>query len=92
MEAFTLGRLVDRWMADENITRFIRDQGTSLMVVLKQKGWDLVELFDKNHVIISWKRLYQELQWVPAQCETPKRASWSETPSQKVVLHMNTDG
>jgi hypothetical protein len=28
------------------------------MAVLKQKGWDLVELFDQDHVIISWERLY----------------------------------
>jgi hypothetical protein len=40
-------------MASENITGFVHDQDASSMAVLKQKGWDLVELFDQDHVIIS---------------------------------------
>jgi hypothetical protein len=38
MEAFILGRLVDRWMANENITGFVHDLDAFSIAVLKQKG------------------------------------------------------
>jgi hypothetical protein len=37
MDAFILGRLVDKWIANENITVFVHDQDASSMEVLKRK-------------------------------------------------------
>jgi hypothetical protein len=66
MEAVLLGKLVDGWKANENILVFVHDRDASSMSVLKQKGWDLAESFDKNRIIINWKHSYQRLQWIPA--------------------------
>jgi hypothetical protein len=61
MEAFLLGKLVDRWRRNESISVFVRDQA------VKHKGWNQAELFDKNHIAISWKHLHNELRWIAAQ-------------------------
>jgi hypothetical protein len=59
METFILGRLVHRWIAKLEHYRVCPQSGRIFYGGLDRKG---MTLFDKNHVIISWRRLYQELQ------------------------------
>jgi hypothetical protein len=64
MESCILQQLVDRWHRREEITAFVHDQDATASAILVEKGWKLNEYFDKNHVVKSWERMYQQNQRV----------------------------
>jgi hypothetical protein len=60
MECEILRLLVERWRDDTKVKYFVHDQDSSATVVLQREGWNLIEQFDLNHVIQSWKRIFKK--------------------------------
>jgi hypothetical protein len=72
MEFCILWRLVDRWHGRDEITTFVHDQDATASAILVERGWNLDESFDKNHVVKSWERIFQQNQWVDVSVDKGK--------------------
>jgi hypothetical protein len=72
MESCILRRFVDRWHGRDEITRFVHDQDTTASAILVERDWKRDEYFDKNHVVKSWERIFQQNQWVSVSVDKGK--------------------
>jgi hypothetical protein len=67
METAILTKIGDRWTElDRGKVRFFcHDKDNHAMVVLRDLlHWDLIEKFDSNHVVKTWKTLFQNDKWI----------------------------
>jgi hypothetical protein len=72
MEPCSLQRLVDRWHGRDEITAFVYDQDATASAILVERGWKVDEFLDKNHVVKSWERIFQQNQWVSVSVDKGK--------------------
>jgi hypothetical protein len=75
MESEILKRMGARWNGD-NVTQFCHDKDNHAMKVISDElEWTLPqEVFDINHVVKTWKILYDKLAWLtPPQTDPSKQ-------------------
>jgi hypothetical protein len=72
MEPCIFRRLVDRWHERDEITAFMHDQDATTSAILVERSWKLDEYFDKNYVVKSWERIFQQNQWVSMSVDKGK--------------------
>lgn len=54
MEVYGAKKLIERWKNNENVKYLVHDQDAAVSKVIRDSGWNIVELFDTNHCMKSW--------------------------------------
>ena len=62
MECAGLRELVPRWQSDSRVTHFVHDKDAKTRAVIREFGWQIVELIDQNHLMKSFRRRFQKIK------------------------------
>jgi hypothetical protein len=83
MESEILRRMSARWTLFSNVEFSRHDKGNHAMKSMREDlHWDLIELFDKNHVMKTWKARFLKFAWVAHRETGP-----SQRPKRHKVLN-----
>jgi hypothetical protein len=83
MESEILRRMGARWTLFSNVEFFCHDKDNHAMKIIREElHWDLIELFDKNHVMKTWKARFLKYAWVTHGATCP-----SQGPKRQKVLN-----
>jgi hypothetical protein len=58
LEGCVFNELARRWKGDCRLRSLVHDQDAKVSLLLRENRWDILELFDKNHVTKGWEKLY----------------------------------
>jgi hypothetical protein len=74
MESEILRRMGARWIVDQNVQYFCHDKDNHAMKILTEElRWLLIEKFDRNHIVKTWKIRFEKAAWFTPEPQDPTK-------------------
>jgi hypothetical protein len=63
-----------RWTGDPNVQYFCHDKDNHAMKILREElRWLLIEKFDRNHIVKTWKIRFEKAAWFTPETRDPTK-------------------
>jgi hypothetical protein len=74
MEGVIFRELVQSFRGQSSVCGIVTDRDGQVGPILREEGWQIVELLDRNHVVKGYNRLWEETVMMPASETSAKRS------------------